>query len=214
MLKHEARPGDNVTDAAQQMARLAKKKGQPVSCNFNDIELVCQPGESGEAVAQRYVEELERRSEAYRASPEYKQRKLEAEQRDREKALLRELVLVGVPEKITLSDPVIWQSWLDSNTDEYGGRVCSYADEWGRMMEGQIAKGKTLEQCAEETSLAADYDGITGFMYGAAVDMLSKAWIHGEQLRKWHNLKTQIGNEGEKANESGGVLNPALLNIG
>jgi len=32
-------------------------------------------------------------------------------------------------------------------------------------------------------------------------------------LRKWHNIKTQIGNEGEKANASGGVLNPALLNI-
>lgn len=28
------------------------------------------------------------------------------------------------------------------------------------------------------------------------------------------SLKSQLGNEGEKANESGGVLNPALLSVG
>jgi hypothetical protein len=39
-------------------------------------------------------------------------------------------------------------------------------------------------------------------------------WKHGEALRLWHNLKTQIRDEGEKANESGGVLNPACLSIG
>jgi len=50
-------------------------------------------------------------------------------------------------------------------------------------------------------------------MYGASVSVLAKCWEHGEQLRRWHNLKTQLGNEGEKANEKGGVLNPALLNI-
>lgn len=51
-------------------------------------------------------------------------------------------------------------------------------------------------------------------MYGCAVGMLAKAWKHGEDLRRWHNLKTQLANEGEKANEQGGVLNPALLRIG
>lgn len=51
-------------------------------------------------------------------------------------------------------------------------------------------------------------------MYGCAVSILSQVWIHGEELRRWHNLDSQIGTEGEKANESGGVLNPAVLNIG
>jgi deoxyribonuclease V len=49
---------------------------------------------------------------------------------------------------------------------------------------------------------------------GCAMSILSQVWVHGEQLRRWHNLKTQIRNEGEKANESGGVLNPALLSLG
>ncbi|MDA8315367.1 MAG: hypothetical protein M0010_09365 [Actinomycetota bacterium] len=46
---------------------------------------------------------------------------------------------------------------------------------------------------------------------GAAVSVLASCWVHGEELRRWHNLDTQIGTEGEKANASGGVLNPALL---
>ena len=50
-------------------------------------------------------------------------------------------------------------------------------------------------------------------MYGAAVSTLVAVWEHGEALRRWHNLKTQIGNEGERANASGGVLNPALLTV-
>lgn len=47
-----------------------------------------------------------------------------------------------------------------------------------------------------------------------AVVVLTKCWSRGEELRRWHNLDTQIGNEGEKANASGGVLNPALLTTG
>ena len=56
-------------------------------------------------------------------------------------------------------------------------------------------------------------DSKSGFQYGAAVTTLAACWEHGDELRRWHNLKSQIGNEGEKANESGGVLNPAILNI-
>jgi hypothetical protein len=50
-------------------------------------------------------------------------------------------------------------------------------------------------------------------MYGCAVQMLAGCWIHGEELRRWYNLDTQLGTEGEAANSNGGVLNPVLLNI-
>lgn len=63
-------------------------------------------------------------------------------------------------------------------------------------------------------SHTADTEGVTGFMYGCAVTQLYWHWVHGEELRRWHNLDTQIGDEGEKANESGGVLNPAILTFG
>jgi hypothetical protein len=73
---------------------------------------------------------------------------------------------------------------------------------------------KWLVANAEKFSISSDVEGITGFMYGWSVGCLSRAWRHGEQLRRWHNKGTQIGNEGDKANETGGVLNPAILRIG
>jgi hypothetical protein len=91
--------------------------------------------------------------------------------------------------------------------------VITYAEQWADLMERDMAAGKKLEDVAEATSHEADTDGVTGFMYGAAVSVLAQVWEHGEALRRWHNLKTQIGHEGERANETGGTLNPALLNV-
>jgi hypothetical protein len=103
---------------------------------------------------------------------------------------------------------------LKNSKDAYSNRVVTYGEDWANLMEAHIAEGIPLENCADTDSHTADTDGITGFMYGCAVTALARFWIHGEALRKWHNLKTQLGHEGEKANESGGVLNPAILNVG
>jgi len=110
-----------------------------------------------------------------------------------------------------ISDTEAWQVYLDNNQDGYGGGVISYAERWARLMQLEMDNGSNLEEIAEATSYEADIDGITGFMYGAAVATLAWCWKYGEQLRCWHNLKTQYGNEGEIANETGGVLNPAVL---
>ena len=81
--------------------------------------------------------------------------------------------------------------------------MVSYSEDWANLMEGELAKRKTIAECAQYSSRTADTDGITGFMYGCAVSGLAHFWEYGEELRRWHNLDTQIGNEGEKANESG-----------
>lgn len=78
----------------------------------------------------------------------------------------------------------------------YGERCYTYAKDWAELMEARMAKGETLESCAAVTSHEADTDGITGFMYGMAVSILAKCWEHGEELRRWHNLSTQIHHEG------------------
>jgi hypothetical protein len=113
-----------------------------------------------------------------------------------------------------------YNDWKAKQSDAYGQRIFSYAEDWVKLLEARIPAEATdaevmriIVDHAEADSHTADTDGITGFMYGAAVAVLAKCWEHGEQLRRWHNLVTQVGNEGEKANESGAVLNPALLNI-
>lgn len=109
--------------------------------------------------------------------------------------------------------PDSWKSAVDNNPDPYGSRVIQFAEDWSRLMQKEIASGKNLEDVAEATSRLADHDGITGFMYGCAVSILASCWRHGEGLRRWHNLKTQVGTEGEEANNSGGTLNPPLMSF-
>lgn len=112
-----------------------------------------------------------------------------------------------------LKDAVLWKDYQDKNTDPYGGECVRYAEAWADLMEAAMALGRKLEDIADAASHEADTEGITGFMYGCAVSMLSVCWEHGEELRCWHNLDTQMQDEGEQANESGGVLNPALMKI-
>lgn len=107
--------------------------------------------------------------------------------------------------EIQLKDEKEWNNVKEINSDPYGKCAVDYAEGWARLMQVQIAHGKNLKDIAELTSYQLSFYGITGFMYGAAVSMLSKCWIHGEELRKWHNKEYK--HEGE------GVVNPAILTL-
>jgi hypothetical protein len=108
-----------------------------------------------------------------------------------------------------------WDIGVANNQDAYGSCVYRYAERWADLMEKRMSEtGKSLKEIAKDASHEADIEGITGFIYGCAVQVLALCWEHGEDLRRWHNLDCQLKDEGEKANESGGVLNPAVINIG
>jgi len=107
----------------------------------------------------------------------------------------------------------LWLEGVQNNQDSYGKAGYDFALSWANAMEERMEAGAELMDIAKELSHEVNTDGITGFLYGCAVGVLSDVWKFGETLRQWHNLDIQIGNEGEKANESGGVLNPALMNI-
>lgn len=108
-----------------------------------------------------------------------------------------------------------WQKGIDAQKGQGYGLACfTFAEYWARLMQKGISEGKQVKDIADECSRKADIPcGITGFMYGCAVSILADCWKHGEELRRWHNKKTQLGTEGDKANKNGGVLNPALLSI-
>lgn len=93
------------------------------------------------------------------------------------------------------------------NTDPYGACIFKFAENWAARMEKAIVDGQALKDVAEATSRQADDDcgGITGYMYGAAVSILSTYWEHGEDLRKWHNKEYEYVGDG--------VVNPAILTI-
>ena len=64
---------------------------------------------------------------------------------------------------------------------------------------------QAIMENAESLSHEADTEGITGFMYGCAVSILSSSWEYGEELRKWHNKEYDY--------EGDGVVNPAIITL-
>lgn len=111
---------------------------------------------------------------------------------------------------IELVDEAHWLKFKANNSDGTYGGLAAYAERWARLLQVEMAAGKDLEEVANATSHEADFEGMSGGMHGGAVFVLVKVWKHGEQLRRWHNLDNQAAHEGERANKSGGVLNPAV----
>jgi hypothetical protein len=110
-----------------------------------------------------------------------------------------------------LKDESAWNDWVEKNTDPYG-KCC--VDVARRVME-ILDDGQPFDTyniiCQADNDINAG--GITGFMAGCVASMISVCHERGEEFRRQWNNDNQIGNEGDKANDSGGVLNPALLNI-
>lgn len=105
-----------------------------------------------------------------------------------------------------------YESWLNKNTDDYGRACFVYAERFADMLEVERIKAvnvpmeEIIEKNAEKFSHDADIDGITGFMYGCAMNVLAQCWEYGEILRKWHNKKYD-------AEDAEGTVNPAVLTI-
>lgn len=100
-----------------------------------------------------------------------------------------------------------YQNYKDLNSeDPYSKAIVTYSERWAELMEAGMSLGQVLTEIAEKTSHEADVEGITGFMYGCAVQGLAKFWEHGEELGTWHNESYGVKN-------SKGIVNPALLTL-
>lgn len=89
--------------------------------------------------------------------------------------------------KIKPGAETLWQSWVDANQDFYGKGTMDYARSWAELMEVEIAGGKGLCEAVKDTRFKATPEGITGYMFGMACQMLIQAWEHGDQLEKWRD---------------------------
>jgi hypothetical protein len=206
--------GTDISRACAALVGAANAAGCRVRGKFNGIEIVAQPNTStADGLVAWYQGESRRRAEEYRKTPEYAAQLAAREKRARDDRNAFAAAMDGAP-PMEFRNEADWNEAKANNQDGYGAAVYRYAENWARIMQKRIAAGETVAEAAGASQYIADPEGITGFMYGCAVQALAHCWIHGEELRRWHNLGTQIGTEGEKANESGGVLNPAVLGIG
>lgn len=106
-----------------------------------------------------------------------------------------------------------YQEGYNKNLDPYGHCVYMFAEKWADYLEKEIESNSNrpvemvIFEKASSCANKADDEcgGITGFMYGCAVNILSHCWIHGDILRRWHNKEYNY--------EGDGVVNPALISI-
>lgn len=209
-MRYEPGAGESITTTAARMAALAEEHGGTIEASFNDITLTATAASLADDIVAYYRTESDARHKAWLASPEGQ----ESERRAKEHAVRAAVAASRPLDTFAIRGADAWRETVEANTDDYGSCAVRYAARWAAMMEARIAAGAAVADCAADASHEADVEGVTGFMYGCAVSILAAVWERGEELRRWHNLKTQIGDEGARANATGGVLNPALLTIG
>ena len=114
--------------------------------------------------------------------------------------------------------PIIDQEKFDSlveaNRDPYGKKCVDTAQRAMEILDEEPGDFDTHELICRADNESAGDGGITGFMAGAVASMISACHSRGDEFRRKWNGDNQIADEGDKANESGGVLNPALLSVG
>jgi hypothetical protein len=199
--------GDTIQRSAERAVKIAKTEGKACHFSFNEIDLVVLPSAAAGDVVADYHRQLDEHRAVYEASPEYKERVRQDEERARVRAAKLADGLASAPASMTVRNAEAWNTWKTKNVDPYGAACLTYAERWARLMEAAIAKGATVTACAKDLSHVADEEGITGFMYGAAVACLAECWTHGEELRVWHNAEYGVGKD------SAGVVNPAVLTV-
>lgn len=96
---------------------------------------------------------------------------------------------------------------------EWVGQILTFTEQWADRMETAIAQGSSVADCAESTSFEVNEgfdDGLTLFMYQNAVMNLVWFWIHGDELRQWHNERFRP-RDWRRSAPSEGILDCAVV---
>lgn len=174
-----------------------------------DAERIYQEWDAGmKANAEKYRLEME----AYMKTPEYRAERAKAlKLKTRRETVEKEVLAVDESSELEFKDDEAkakWEQWVEINSHNgYSLGVVTYARRWAKYMQHLMTKhNKAIYQIADKASHVTDIEGITGFMYGCAVAMLSECWKYGEELRRWNNK--EWGQE-----DCDGVVNPAVLTV-
>ena len=212
--------GSSIEAACETAVELSKlvgsRVGKPttVKLDFNGVKLSANADTIPGDLAGMYSSETKRRNDEYLASDEYKAAEAAAQKRQEESDAAFHAAMCGTPDEPTFKDPEGWAKATEVKEEEkmagYAQGIFRWAKNAARFMEKKVAEGKKVAEVADEAFRVTDNEGFTGNMYGWAVRLLSQFWVHGEELRQWHNA--QYGDQGAKANKKdGAVINPAVL---
>ena len=90
-------------------------------------------------------------------------------------------------------------------------RVVPFADAWARLIQLEMAQGMSLSDAAKATRNEAGFEPLTVGEYVYAIRLLADIWVHGKELRRWHNLKYLSVEEAYAADAQNSTVNPATM---
>ena len=217
--------GNNFSTVSEKAKQIATEKSVTVEFEFNGVICLVNKDTNldwlyrdysnswlmdwklvGPRCLEIYEPAIQKEFEKRKKARDEKQAIQDAENRAKEEKEKKEFEAKVKGVEVEIIDIGAYNDWKSKNTDGYGACIFKYAEGWAKLMQVEIANGKKLVECAEPTSFQLGFLGISGFMYGAAVAILSKCWKHGEELRRWHNK--------EYNHEGDGIVNPAILSVG
>ncbi len=218
--------GNDFTSVVKKAKNIAAEKGLIVEFGFNGV--CCLVNENtnidrlyrdysnswtmewetvGPDCVEKYSDELQADLDNRIKLREEKRAKEREEYQAQEKKEKEDFEAATKDVELELKNAEGWKKAREINSDGYGGAALDYAEGWAKLMQIEMAKGKTLIECADYTQKGVSFLGITGFQYGAAVSTLAQTWKYGEELRRWHNSKYGV------KDDSPGTVNPAVLTI-
>jgi hypothetical protein len=223
--------GDHFSGVAEKAKVIAKEKGIIVEFEFNEI--ICLVNADtvldwlyrdysnaftmewksvGPNCLSEYDDDTKKELNDRQVKAELKEEKRREELAAADKiesAALAEKVF-GIQLEIIPGKEEEFTQYVEKNSqDGYSRGVIDYAEGWAKQMQKEMREtGRTVSEVAESSQKGLGFLGITGFMYGCAVSALAHFWVHGEDLRKWHNKEYGV------KEDKGGVVNPAIFTIG
>jgi hypothetical protein len=114
-----------------------------------------------------------------------------------------------------------WKAAIDLSGCEEEARellsdVVEFAISWCELMEAEIGGPfeLTVADVARETSQRAlKADEMTGGTYALALSLICPHWIHGEELRTWHNLDISPAHGEEMNAKPNAIIDPSTMFI-
>jgi len=85
----------------------------------------------------------------------------------------------------SVRDDAKWRELQEKlSVNWYGESILRFAATWASKMETAIAAGETVGACAEKLACRTDEEvgGTANYVYGYAMEVLSKVWEHGDAL--------------------------------
>ena len=106
-----------------------------------------------------------------------------------------------------------FDKWVTTNDDPYGKACCDVARAAMELLDDASYGFKDAHKLITDAARKCGESGITGFMAGAAAQMIAHCHSRGPEFLQMWNGVVQISDEGARATEKGVALNPALLAI-